>query len=144
MAGKKYGKYILPVETKVSREGEPPVFIFSATPHGINASWAMITATQVYDEATIKRLYENPHKHDFHQFISYFGTNPLNLGEFDAEISICMGEEREEHIINKPCVIHFPPGMVHGYGKTPHVLHKPVYHLDINFAPEYIRHNLPE
>jgi hypothetical protein len=79
MAGKKYGKYILPVETKVSREGEPPVFIFSATPHGINASWAMITATQVYDEATIKRLYENPHKHDFHQFISYFGTNPLNL-----------------------------------------------------------------
>jgi hypothetical protein len=144
MAKTKYGQYILPAEVKTVRKGEPPLLSFSATPYGIDAGWGILVATQVYDEETRKRLYENPHSHDFHQFITYFGSNPYNIAEFDAEISICLGEEREEHIINKPTVIHFPPGMIHGYGKTPHVVNKPVYHLDLSFAPTYVRKDLPE
>jgi len=144
MSDRKYDKYVIPIEPKIFREGEPPVVSFSATPYGIDASWGILTATKVVDEATRKRLFENPHKHPHHQFITYFGSNPYNLGEFDAEISICLGEEKEEYIINRPTVIHFPPDMVHGYGQTPHRVGTPVYHLDLNFTPKYERINLPE
>jgi hypothetical protein len=144
MAERKYEKCVIPIETKTLRQGEPPSVGFKAMPYGINASWGILVATHVPDEETRKRLNENPHKHPHPQFITYFGSNPKNIGEFDAEISIFLGEEREEYIINKPTVIYFPPGVVHGYGTTPHRIGRPVYHLDMTFAPEYQRINLPE
>jgi hypothetical protein len=144
MAKRKYENCVIPLEAKAMRQGEPPSVSFKATPYGIDASWGILVATKVVDEETRKKLNENLHKNLDHQFITYFGSNPYNIGEFDAEISIFLGEEREEYIINRPTAIHFPPGVVHGYGITPHKLNKPVYHLDLNFAPEYQRINLPE
>ncbi len=144
MAETKYGKYVIPAELKIVRQGEYPTCMFSATPHGVDAGWAVMATTTILNEEMRKTLYENPHSHDFHQFIMYFGSDPYDIGKFDAEISVCLGEEREEHIISKPTVLHFPPGLIHGYGRTPHIINKPVYHLDINFAPEYVRHDLPE
>jgi hypothetical protein len=144
MSEGKYSKLVMPAEIKVMRQGEPPVVSFNAGPCGVEAGWGILTATQPVDEETRKRLFENLHKHPHHQFITYFGSNPYNLGEFDADISICLGEEKEEYIINRPTVIHFPPGLVHGYGQTPHRVGKPVYHLDLNFSAQYTRINLPE
>jgi hypothetical protein len=144
MSESKYGKYIFPVTPKSFRQGEPPAVSFSAVPYGIEAGWGILAATLPPDEETRKRLFENPHKHPHHQFITYFGSNPYNMGEFDAEISICLGEEREEHIIKGPTVIHFPPNLIHAYGQTPHRIGAPVFHLDLNFGHEYTRINLPE
>jgi hypothetical protein len=144
MAETKYGKYVIPADLRIIREGEQPTVVFSATPHGVNAGWAIMVSTKIVDEEMRKRLFENPHTHDYHQFITYFGSDPYDIGKFDAEISVCLGEEREEHIINRPTVLHFPPGLIHSYGRTPHRIEKPVYHLDINFAPEYKRKDLPE
>jgi hypothetical protein len=144
MAERKYENCIIPLEPRSLRQGEPLSVGFKAMPYGIDASWGILVATQAPDEETRKRLNENPHKHPHHQFITYFGSNPYNIGEFGAEISIFLGEEREEYIISRPTVIHFPPGVVHGYGTTPHRIDKPVYHLDMTFAHEYQRVNLPE
>ncbi len=144
MAGRKYENLVIPVEARSLRQGEAPSVGFKAMPYGIDASWGILASIQPPDEETRKRLNENPHKHPHHQFITYFGSNPYNIGEFDAEISIFLGEEREEYIINRPTVIHFPPGMLHGYGTTPHRISKPVYHLDLTFAHEYQRINVPE
>jgi hypothetical protein len=144
MAERKYEKCVIPIESRIFRPGEQPSVSFKAQPYGIDASWGIIVATQAPDEETRKRLNENPHKHPHHQFITYFGSNPYNIAEFDAEISIFLGEEREEFIISRPTVIHFPPGVAHGYGTTPHRIGKPVYHLDLNFATEYQRINLPD
>jgi hypothetical protein len=143
MSESKYGKYLMPIDVKVMRQGEPPMVSFSAVPYGLDVSWGIIAPTQPVDEETRKRLFENPHKHPHPQFITYFGSNPYNMGEFDAEISVCLGEEREEHIINKPTAIYFPSGLVHAYGQTPHRIGTPVFHLDMNFAPQYTRVNLP-
>lgn len=143
MAGKKYEKYVFPLEAKALREGALPNIGFKAQQIGIDVSWGILAEQQPPDEATRQRLFENPHRHPHHQIITYFGSNPLNLGDFDAEISVCLGEEREEHIITRPTVLHFPPGLVHAYGKTPHKYYKPVYHLDMTFSPEYVRENLP-
>ncbi len=144
MAQRKYENCVIPIESRIFRVGEQPSVSFKAQPYGIDASWGIIVATQAPDEETRRRLNENPHKHPHHQFITYFGSNPYNIAEFDAEISIFLGEEREEYIINRPTVIHFPPGVAHGYGTAPHRISRPVYHLDLNFAPEYQRINLPE
>jgi hypothetical protein len=144
MAGGKYEKCIIPLEPRSFRQGEPLSVGFKAMPCGIDASWSIVVATQAPDDETRRRLNENPHKHPHHQFITYFGSNPYNIGEFDAEISIFLGDEREEYVISRPTVIHFPPGVVHGYGTTPHRIGKPVYHLDMTFAHEYERVNLPE
>jgi hypothetical protein len=144
MSENKYGNLFVPIDAKPMRQGEPPVVSFSAIPYGIDVSWGILAATQPPDEETRKRLFENPHKHPHHQFITYFGSNPYNMGEFDAEISVCVGEEREEHFITRPTAIHFPPGLIHAYGRTPHRIGTPVFHLDMNFGKAYERINLPE
>ena len=143
MAEKKYEKYVIPVDAKVMRQGELPMLSFSGVPHGIDASWGILVSHQILDEETRKRLNENPHHHPHSQFITLFGSNPYNIGEFDAEISIALGEEQEEYIINRPTVLHFPPGLIHAYGKTPHKISKPIYHIDMTFAHAYQRINLP-
>jgi hypothetical protein len=33
--------------------------------------------------------------------------------DFDAEISLCMGEEMEEYIITQPTIVRIPPGITH-------------------------------
>jgi hypothetical protein len=126
MAERKYENCIIPLEAKSFRQGEPLSVSFKAMPYGFDASWGILVATRAPDEETRKRLNENPHRHPHHQFITYFGSNPYNIGQFDAEISIFLGDEREE------------------YGTTPHKIDQPVYHLDMTFAHEYQRINLPE
>jgi hypothetical protein len=144
MANRKYEKYVIPIEAKSQREGALPSVGFKAMPYGFDVSWGILVANEPPDEETRKRLFENPHRHPHHQFITYFGSNPYNLGEFGAEISVCLGEEREEYIIKGPTVLHFPPGLIHAYGQTPHIINQPVYHLDMSFTHEYVRENLPE
>jgi hypothetical protein len=55
-----------------------------------------------------------PHTHDGHEILCFFGSNPVNISEFDAEIEIGMGEEVEKYTITSPPAISIPPGVVHG------------------------------
>ena len=68
--------------------------------------------------ATISQAHIGPepaHSHtDFDEWIIYFGGNPLNIEEFDGEIEMWWGEEREKHVLNSTCVTHMPPGLIHG------------------------------
>jgi hypothetical protein len=81
---------------------------------------------------------DTPHKHDFHQFFCFLGSDPLDIRKFDAEIEVYLGEEGEKHTITTPTVLHIPPGLMHcpmEYKKVG----QPVMHLDIYFAPKYER-----
>ena len=53
------------------------------------------------------------HSHDNHELLCFFGGDPTNINDFGAEISICLGDEMEEHIITSPAVISIPPGLKH-------------------------------
>jgi hypothetical protein len=139
----KYGKYIVPAEIKTFREGENPSLLFNAAPYGVNAQWAIMSITKVLDDETRKKLREIPHTHTHHQFITFFGNNPYNLGEFDAEIPILLGEELEEYVIDKPTVLYLPPGLIHGMSLNPGRVGKPIYHVDFSLAAEYQRTDLP-
>ena len=45
--------------------------------------------------------------------MGFFGSNPMDMKEFDAEVEFTFGKEKEKHIINSPTVVVVPPGMYH-------------------------------
>jgi hypothetical protein len=63
----------------------------------------------------IKDYYEvpEPHSHDFHELLCFIGGNPENIDDLGAEISLCLGDELEEHIITSATVVTIPPGLKH-------------------------------
>ena len=76
------------------------------------------------------------HSHDNHELLCFLGGDPTNINDFGAEISICLGEELEEHIITNPTIISIPPGLKH----CPLVVKKctkPIVFLEISTTKEY-------
>lgn len=114
-------------------EGERPTFQFSAAPYGVNASWVLLPITDPIDFKDLPT-----HAHDFHQFINWFAADPKNIGDMQAEAYICLGQEQEKHIINRPVVQNLVPGLAHCPGGWLRV-DKPVFHLDIFFAGEWVK-----
>ena len=51
--------------------------------------------------------------HDFDSYFCVTGGDPSDINEFDAEIEMHLGEEREEYIITSPTCIYIPAGLVH-------------------------------
>ena len=47
----------------------------------------------------INSNYEVPvgHSHDFHELLCFIGGDPEHIEDLGAEISICLGDEEEEH-----------------------------------------------
>lgn len=82
------------------------------------------------------------HKHNYTEFFYFFGSNPMDMKEFDAEIEFYFGEEKEKHVINSPTVVVVPPGIFHcplNYAKV----NKPFYCLELFMTPEYTWTDLP-
>jgi hypothetical protein len=131
--GHKYDRHLMKAPIGPAKHGPPlNTLHFSATKCGKDAGWFVVPVLEP------RVMEEKPHKHDFHQFFCYLGSNPENLKEFDAEIEVYLGKEGEKHTITTPTVLHIPPGLMHCpmiYKKV----NKPVLHLDIFFASEYKR-----
>ncbi|MGD1119908.1 MAG: hypothetical protein ABR886_10550 [Dehalococcoidales bacterium] len=64
------------------------------------------------------------------------GGNTKNILEFDAEISVELGEEREEYVFTQPTVVLVPKGTPHGTVKV-RKLGKPIVHYSIGLAAAY-------
>jgi hypothetical protein len=57
---------------------------------------------------------EPVHYHTFiHQRHIYLGSNPTDIEDFDADIELWLGKEREKHVIDTCAVNHMVPGLVH-------------------------------
>ncbi len=69
-----------------------------------------------------------------------FQSDILQLG---AEIAVELGEEREEHVFDKPSVILVPKGTPHG-PITVRKLDNPIVHYSIGLSPEYKASALPK
>ena len=86
----------------------------------------------------INANYEVPmtHSHDFHELLCFIGGDPENIDDLGAEISICLGDELEEHIITSATVVSMPPGLKH----CPLIVKKvtkPFVFLEISTTKEY-------
>lgn len=86
----------------------------------------------------INSNYEVPfsHSHDFHELLCFIGGNPLDINDLGAEISICLGEEQEEHIITSATVVSIPPGLKHCPLKVLKIT-KPFVFLEVSATNEY-------
>jgi hypothetical protein len=78
------------------------------------------------------------HSHDFHELLCFIGGNPEKINDLGAEISICLGDEMEEHIITTAAVVSIPPGLKH----CPLIVKKitkPFVFLEISTTTGYTR-----
>ena len=58
-------------------------------------------------------FHDTTHKHPFTEFFIFFGSNPMDMNEFDADVEFTFGPEREKHVISSPTVVTIPPGVYH-------------------------------
>jgi hypothetical protein len=79
---------------------------------------------------------EEPHSHDFDEFLCFLGSNPEDPEDFGAEIEVSLGEEGEKQIINTATVVCIPKGMIH-YPVNFKKIDKPVLFCNIYMSPEY-------
>jgi hypothetical protein len=76
--------------------------------------------------------------HDFDQCLLLIGANPDDMSEFDAEVELYLGEEREKHIINSATVVNIPAGLVHCPLNIVKVK-KPILFMDISIVGKYYK-----
>jgi len=83
-------------------------------------------------------LMEEPHSHDFEEFLIFLGNKPGEPKVFNAEIEISLGEEGETHTINTASIVCIPPGLVHGPVKVKSVAQSILFAV-IYLSPEYTK-----
>lgn len=56
----------------------------------------------------------DPHVHSSPECLLFVGLDTANVKYLGAEISICLGPEKETYTFNEPTVVVIPPGLPHG------------------------------
>jgi len=74
--------------------------------------------------------------HPFDECLVFEGTDSSNILHLGAEISIELGEEREQHVFNEPSVVLIPRGLPHGPVRVRSV-DNTIVHYSIGLAADY-------
>ena len=57
---------------------------------------------------------DNPcHTHPFWEFMAWYGSNPNDANDFQAEVVFYFGPELEKHVFTRPTLVALPPGTPH-------------------------------
>jgi hypothetical protein len=108
----KYDKYLVnPPHIQIKAEEDGRVVFngnFMRHPQlGYNMSMGFQFVTKPF-------ISNNPiHKHNFQEFLAWYGGNPNDPDDFGAEVVIYLGEEQEKHVITKATMINLPPEFPH-------------------------------
>lgn len=132
MAETKYGKYFIE-KPIVQGKFAPRFIIYSSKYFGekpFSLLWNCITEPYM--------MAEEPHSHDFDQFLHFYGANAMDITDFDAEVEFSIGEEGEKHIITETTVVHIPKGTIHCPLEFK-VVNKPVIFMNVALTPQYMR-----
>ncbi|MEM2454936.1 MAG: hypothetical protein QXN21_03225 [Candidatus Bathyarchaeia archaeon] len=79
----------------------------------VNISWGFYSKCGAWHKSPETR--GGAHVHPVDEALYFVGLDPSNIYYFGAEIEEVMGENQEErYIINRPAVMIFPRGVVHG------------------------------
>ena len=134
MAEGKYGKYFIKNPINPGKFCDRLIF-FSRQHEAIGEKnfsvlWNCITEPFL--------MVNEPHAHDFDQFLHFYGADSLNITNFDAEVEISLGEEGEKHIITEPTVLHIPKDTIH-CPLNFKVVNKPIIFMNVALTPQYER-----
>jgi hypothetical protein len=80
------------------------------------------------------------HKHSFTEYFFFFGSNPLDMHEFDAEVEYSLGEEREKHVVTSPTIITLPPEVYHCPLEYTRI-YQPIFSMEAFLTPQYTSDN---
>jgi len=142
MAESEYSKYIL-----TGKAGEKPssgtIPVVSAALEGLEdwggiqhrISWKYISGPSM--------MIDEPHLHDFDEFLVFLGSNPADPKDFDSEIELSLGIEGETHKINTATVVCVPRGLIHGPLNFKKI-GKPILFSIVYLAPDYERKSLSD
>jgi hypothetical protein len=133
MAESKYAKYVFKEPRgQIERDGEVIFDGIFMKPEMLGTKCQMLYS--IVDHAHINEA--APHIHDFPIIMSFIGTNPQNIYDFDAEIEFSIGGEKQ--VITATSVISVPAGIAH----CPLVFKrvgKPIVFLEIMLTDKYAR-----
>jgi hypothetical protein len=82
--------------------------------------------------------------HPYDECLIFAGTDTSDILNLDGEISIELGEEREEHIFNVPSVVSIPKGLSHGAVRVRKINRKPIAHYLFGLSSEYKAETISE
>ena len=136
MSSTQYGKYILKETGKTKHDPETspitPIILegledWGGIQHRMN--WSFVSKPTVIED--------EPHSHDFDEFICFLSRDPTDELGFQAEAELSLGREGEIQTIKSPSIVCIPEGLIHGPLNFKKV-EKPVFLVRIYTAPEYI------
>jgi hypothetical protein len=139
----RYGKYVMkqtPEERKSKLQlahlkGEAPTKLIARL-RGENAEGGTQLSFGlgcVYEPFLLR---PDAHKHDFEQFLCFFGGDPMNPEDFGGEVELSLGEEGEKHIITSNTIVYLPGGLIHGPLNFKKI-DRPIMYMDIFLSPAY-------
>lgn len=134
MAETKYGKYIIrePLE-----KGRAPSLHICAEKGCLGAGFPGFPVEVQLLTISEPISFPHPaHTHEADEIFFIFGSNPKNYYDFDAEIEIYFGEEREKHIVNSTSIVYVPKGVLHSPIAITKV-NKPFQWMHVLFTPKY-------
>jgi hypothetical protein len=142
MVKKEYGHLIKSLPVKKAPGGlyaEPLVWMEGKDLEGFNAHFSY----GFFKEPGVCHPVEGALIHPYDECLVFAGFADYDILRLGAEISIELGEEREEHVFNKPSVVLIPKGTPHG-PVTIRRADKPIVHYTIGLAPEYKAESIPK
>jgi hypothetical protein len=135
MVKKEFAHLVKPLAVKDPPKGlyaEPRIWMESKDMEGFNAQFSF---GFVKKPSTFHPL-EGALVHPYDEILVFEGTDSSNILYLGAEVSVELGEEREEHTFNEPSCVLIPKGTPHG-PVTVKKLERPVVHYTIGLADAY-------
>jgi hypothetical protein len=86
---------------------------------------------------TKPRTMLEPHSHEFDEIFHFFGADPYDISDFQAEVDFSMGDEGEIYTFNKPTIVYVPAGTVHAPINI-RVCNKPIIFMNVANASSFV------
>jgi hypothetical protein len=141
MAEKEYAHLIKPVIVKDPPKGlyaEPRIWMEAKDLEGFNAQFSF---GFVKKPSTFHPL-DGMLVHPYDEVLVFEGTKNTDILYLGAEVSVLLGEEREEHVFKEPSCVLIPKGTPHG-PVTVRSLERPIAHYTIGLGDAYKAESVP-
>jgi hypothetical protein len=135
MVTKEYAHLIKPLLVRDPPKGlysEKRIWMEARDLEGFNACFSF---GFVKEPSTFHPL-EGAIVHPYDECLVFEGTKNDDILYLGAEVSVELGEEREEHVFTEPSVVLVPKGTPHGQVKVKS-LERPIAHYTIGLGPDY-------
>jgi len=142
MVKKEYAHLMKPILVQKGPAGlypEPRIWMEGKDLEGFNANFSF----GFIKEPSVLHPVAGALIHPYDECLVFEGTDNTNILYLGAEVSVELGEEREEHVFYEPSVVLIPKGMPHGPVNVRRV-DRPIVHYHIGLAADYKATTAPQ